>query len=278
LNAGLTCTAPNNGIDRKYELTNPFGGANYTTSATNLAITLGLVTNPDVSGNAGGFQIDTYMTQGGTDYLVDTATYSSVTITAGSLTSPLATSNSTEAYNSNVLFTFSFTTQHAVSANGLIDITLPSTVVLFDSSAAIAGCTASLNGVALIGTVCTNPSSTTMRVTNLFPIAGTGNVVISFPGLRNPRNQGPSSSFTITTTDSSSNIIDTQNSGFIVTMSSVADLQNVAIQNTQTVKINGVFDPYQVFITAQTPTVDGDKVVIVFPTDMDFPTSSGSLS
>jgi hypothetical protein len=61
-------------------------------------------------------------------------------------------------------------------------------------------------------------------------------------------------------------------------MSSVSDLQDVSIENTDTDEINGAFDPYQVFVTAQTPPVDNDIVVLQFPTAVTFPTSSTSLS
>lgn len=278
LSASLTCTATNSGTDKEYVLTTPFGGNNYTTTTTNLQISLGLVTNPFVSGNPGSFVVSTYLTEGGVDYLVDTATYSSVTITSGTLTSTSVTANSTLAYNTGVKYSFSFTTQHTVLANGLVNIVFPSLITINDSSAAVSGCQSSLNGSGLTAAACTVISTTQLRVTNLFSVAGTGAVIIEFPGIRNPRSLGTSGSFTITTTDSSGNVIDTQSSGFTVTMLTVSDLQAVSIDNTATDEVNGAFNPYQVFITPLTPAIDNDKVVLQFPTAMTFPTSSSSLS
>lgn len=101
---------------------------------------------------------------------------------------------------------------------------------------------------------------------------------MKFPGVRNPRSLAPSSSFTVTTTDSSGVSIDSMSSGFTVTMTSVSELQGVTVQNTKTAKINGAFDPYKVIVTVQTPTASGDKVVLQFPTSMTFPALSSSLS
>ena len=182
------------------------------------------------------------------------------------------------AYDTGVTYTFTFTTQHTVIANGIIDIQFPSTVSITDSSAAVAGCQASLNSATTTAAACTYVSATQIKVTNLFTVAGTGVVRVKIPGIRNPRSMGTSSSFTISTTDSSGTLIDIASSGFTVTMTSVSNLQSATVQNTNSGKINGAFDPYQVFITPQTPTTDGDKVVLQFPTTMTFPTSSASLS
>ena len=134
----MTCTSRNSGIDKIYDLTNPFGGSDYVSNSTNLEITLGPVTNPDVSGNAGTFKISTYFVEGGTDYLVDQGEFSSVTITPGSLTSASATSNSTVAYDSDVIYTIQFDTSHSVTTNGYVDINLPPSISFNSSTPSLA--------------------------------------------------------------------------------------------------------------------------------------------
>lgn len=278
LSSSLTCTATNAGADRRYEITNPFGGSGYTSSGTNLEITVGLVTNPAVSGNPGTFTVSTYLTVSANDYLVDTGTFSTVSISPGTLTSPALSSSSTVAYASSSRYTVDFTTQHQVIVNGVVDVVFPSTIIISDSSAAVAGCRAALGTAALSAAACTFVSSTQIKFTNLFSTAFTGAVKLEIPGIRNPRSKGVSSSLTISTTNSAGTVIDTQNSGFTVNMLSVEELQAVSVQNTRTEKVNGVFDPYKVIVTAQTPTHNGDKVILQFPTSMTFPSSAGSLS
>jgi hypothetical protein len=278
LSSSLTCTATNSGADREYVLTTPFGGNNYATATANLQISLGLVTNPDVSGNPGSFTVATYLTEGGVDYLVDTATFSSITITTGTLLSTSVAASSTIAYDTAVSYSFSFTTQHRVTINGLINIVFPSTITITDSSAALSGCQTSLIGSGLADAACTVVSTTELQVTNLFPTAATGAIIIVVPGIRNQRFVGTSSSFAISTTDSLGNGIDSQSTGFTVTMLSAPDLQAVSIDNTDTIEINGAFSPYQIFITPQTPAVDTDMIVLQFPTATTFPTSVASLS
>ena len=102
-----------------------------------------------MSGNAGTFKIETFQTDSVSDYLVDTATISPVTMTSGVLTNPSVTTNSSLAYDNNVLYTLSFTSINKVVANGIVDITIPSEVVLTDSASAISGCRGSVNGTPL---------------------------------------------------------------------------------------------------------------------------------
>ena len=279
LSSSLTCTATNSGADSKYEITNPFGGSNYATSATALSLTLGLVKNPNIVGSAGTFTLATFITVAATDYAVDTGTLSPITITAGSLISPSVTPSSTVAYATGVTYSIGFTTQHAVVTNGIIDVIFPSGIIISDTSAATAGCKAGLGGAATTSTSCTVVSSTQIKFTALFSSASfSGAIVLEIPGIRNPRSLSASSSFSVTTTDNSANVIDTLSAGFTVSMASVLDLQDVSIENTATDEINGAFDSYQVFVTAQTPTANGDRVVLRFPTSMSFPTSSASLT
>lgn len=278
LSSSLTCTAANSGADGRYELTNPFGGSDYATTGTNLEIQVGTVTNPDVSGSPGTFTVSTYLIENSIDYLVDTGTYSSVSITTGTLTSPSVTSTSTLAYDTGVNYTFTFTTQHTVVTNGVIDIVFPSSIIINDSSAASSDCQAALNGAALSSATCVVVSTGELKVTSLFTTAATGTVTVVIPGIRNPRSLGTSESFTVTTTDSSGTAIDSLSTGFTVTMLSVSELQAVSIENTETDEINGEYDPYQVIVTAQTPTANGDKVILKFPTSMSFPASSSNLS
>lgn len=116
-------------------------------------------------------------------------------------------------------------------------------------------------------------------MTNLYnAAASSSSVSILIPGIRNARSQAPSSSFSVATTDNSGTGIDNLSSGFTITMTSVLDLQGLVIQNTNSDKVNGVFDPYKVIVTAQTPTANGDKVVLQFPTSMTFPSLSSSLT
>lgn len=243
---------------------------------------MGTVTNPDISGSPGTFTISTYMTESSVDYLVDTGTYTSLSITTGTLTSPSVTSDSYLAYNTGVSYTIGFTTQHRVVLNGIIVITFPSEIIISDSSAAVAGCQGAYGGATLAVTTCTVASSSQIKFTGLYSSSATttsaGSIVVKVPGIRNPRSLAPSTSLTVTTTDSAGVSIDSLSLGFSVTMTSVTSLQAVSIQNTNSVKINGAFDPYKVIVTVQTPTASGDKVVLQFPTSMTFPTLASSLS
>ena len=282
LSSSLTWSTPNSGADKKFELTNWFGTSSYTTSSTSLEIKVGTVTNPDISGNPGTFTISTYMTESSVDYLVDSGTFSTLSITTGTLTSPSTSADSLQAYKTGVTYTIGFTTQHRVVLNGIIVITFPSEIIISDSSVAVAGCQASYGGASLSAAAWTVVSSSQIKVTSLYTSSSTttsaGSVSIKVPGVRNSRSLAPSSSFTVTTTDSSGVSIDSLSSGFTITMTSVTELQGVSIQNTNTIKVNGAFDPYKIIVTVQTPTTAGDKVILQFPTSMTFPTLSTSLS
>ena len=245
-----------------------------------MQISLGTSTNPDVSGNSGTFTVATFLSDDGTTYYpVDSSTYSSILITTGTLTSPTVSSNSTVAYDSNVQYNISFTTQHSVVRNGYVTIDFPSTVTIEDTSAAEAGCQAGINtGGTTTSAMCTVTSSRVV-VTDLFTsAAAAGNIIVLIPGIRNPRSVSTSSSFTVTTSDNSGNNIDSLSSGFTIAMTSASNLQFVAVSNTNSTALNGFFDRYQVIVTVQTPTVNGDMLVVQFPTAFTFPTSSSSLS
>ena len=246
-----------------------------------MQISLGTSTNPDISGSPGSFTVATFLTDdGGTNYYaVDTSTYSSVSITTGTLTSPAVSANSTIAYDSSVQYNISFTTQHNVVQNGYVTIDFPSTITIEDTSAAVAGCQAGINtGGTTTAAACTVTSSQVV-VTDLFTSgAATGSIIVLVPGVRNARSLSTSSSFTVTTSDSSGNNIDTLSSGFTIAMTSVSDLQVVTVTNTNSTALNGFFDIYQVVVTAQTPTVNGDVLLVQFPTAFTFPTLSSSLS
>ena len=222
------------------------------------------------------------MTQSSADYLVDTATFSTLTITTGTLTSPTTTADSYLAYKTGVSYTIGFTTQHRVVLNGIVVVTFPSEIIISDSSTAVAGCRAAYGGASLAATTCTVVSSSQIKFTGIYSSSSTttsaGSVVLKIPGVRNQRSLAPSSSFTITTTDSSGVSIDSLALGFTITMTSVSELQAVSVQNTNTNKINGAYDPYKVIVTVQTPTASGDKIVLQFPTSMTFPTLASSLT
>jgi hypothetical protein len=179
------CAAPNSGGDSKYELSDPFTAGSYTSSATNLVLNIGRVTNPTVSGNPGSFTVQTYITEGTTDYLVDTGSYSSVTINAGSLLSPSASSNSTEAYATDALYTVSFTAQHAVPTNGYIIVNLPSGIQITDSGTAVSQCQTSIDGGAFAAASWTVASTTQIKFSGFTPaIAATNTVSVRIGGIR----------------------------------------------------------------------------------------------
>ncbi|CAI2372672.1 unnamed protein product [Moneuplotes crassus] len=275
LSSALTCSV-NSGAN-SLEINNPFGGSNYISSSTNLEITLRNLTNPDISGDAGTFTIETYITDGIDNYLVDTGTFSGVTITSGSLTSPSLTSNSTVAYDNTAVYTITFTSPHTIRANGIIDIIIPSEITL-NSTTAISGCQGSINGAAFSSVTCQSPATNRIRVTTLFTSDVTGELSVRFPGLRNPRVTGTTSSLSVTISDSSGNLINSLSTGFTLTIDSVENFQNFNIQSTETNRINGAFNAYIVRITAQTPSIDGDKVILVFPESITFPASNSDLS
>jgi hypothetical protein len=81
----------------------------------------------------------------------------------------------------------------------------------------------------------------------------------------------------VQTTDNSETLIDSQNNGFTVTMTTVSDLTSLTVQNTNDPKINGATDPYEVIVTTKTPAINGDKIELQFPTEITFPLTSSTL-
>ena len=56
-------------------------------------------------------------------------------------------------------------------------------------------------------------------------------------------------------------------------MNTYEQIKNANVFPNITQTINGVFNPYKVVLTAQTPIIDGDKILLQFPNEVGFPTS-----
>lgn len=124
-----------------------------------------------------------------------------------------------------------------------------------------------------------NTSTNTITINNGFRLSSTPAVGTKFsfeiPGIRNPISLKTTTSFNITTADSSGDIIDEVSSGITVTMNQSAYMESVII--TLGSYVNANTTSYEFQITPTVPVTSDDYVVIQFPPEIVIPTSLYNL-
>lgn len=143
-----------------------------------------------------------------------------------------------QSAGSATTMTFTFRITNPIPQNGKIQITWPSEIQFKESSAI------GLVSIVVYGTVNTdftttvNQASRQFTFDSMFSLSGlavdTLDIVIAIQKLNNPESQVTSSSFTITTLDSSGNAIDQTNSGLTISSTSpgVITLQSITPSST----------------------------------------------
>ena len=270
LDAGATCASDN--VAKTMTISSPFGSSGFAGGSA-LQLAVDGASNPVSVLTVGGFSVATYNIIDGSPYMIDMGTggASDYTATQGSIVAPKsATPASAEASKTPVVYTIAFTTSNNIPLGGKVKISFPSGIVISDTSSA--SCTGT-KGFQTVGLTC-NPTSSSLEITNGFSADFTaGELELTVAGVSNPRSTLATGSFSVTTTDSSDNVIDATTTGMTVTMSSVPDLGSVSVAGTD--KTNGASTDYTFDIVPGPTLVDGDYLTIAFPTETTLP---GSLS
>ena len=167
-----------------------------------VSLTLATVQNPVVSGSTGTYTVTTQDSSGAS---IDTATPAANTITTGALTRASLSLSTTAPSQDDAAATFSFTTANPLPADGKIVLVFPSGFSL----SAISGQTATgLSGVD--GTLTASVSGSTLTLTRSGGTQLAAGTALSFvlSSLQNPTTSGTTSTFSVTTENSSSTEID----------------------------------------------------------------------
>ena len=93
-------------------------------------------------------------------------------------------------------------------------------------------------------------------------------IVVTLDSLTNPRSTAQTSSFTIETSDEEGNTIEYINSGVTIIMTHLNELIGFRCEPID--GTNGATTQYLVTITANSPYVDGDRVIFTFPPEITF--------
>lgn len=96
-------------------------------------------------------------------------------------------------------------------------------------------------------------------------------LTVTLSGLRNPRTTAPSSTFTVSTKDSSGYAIASQTTGITVTMTTIPNLNSFAA--VQADGTNGVSNVYTFTVNSPIPHYSTDKILFTFPTEITGPSS-----
>lgn len=165
--------------------------------------TIGGVINPQVSGSTGVYGIETFLNDGTTSVDVDAAVAAD-TITAAALTSTNVAPGTTTVGTTNTA-TVSFTTVNPIPADGKVKVTFGAGFVLTGVTSAGMTCS-TLTG----GSTVTSVSTQTVILTRTGgDIEAAGAQTCTIALVRNPVTAGTTGTYTISTTNTSDAVIDT---------------------------------------------------------------------
>ena len=219
----------------------------------------------------------------GTWYDIDMSTQSALlTSTVGTLTSVTASPTSLVAY-STTSYTFTIIPARDIPSGGKLLITLPSEISIPNPTFAanswaarrnLREKTRSLASVGLDSSFFWSCTSSTIQINEGFStssFSAGGTIQFDISGVRNPVSLQQSSSFSAITQTSGSYAIDQLTTGITVTMTSTSELQLVSLSSTSL--INGASNNLSFNISSPSDLVDGDKVRVIFPSQVTLPTT-----
>lgn len=174
------------------------------------------------------------------------------------------------------IYTFTIVTTTVISVNGFLTIAFPTGVSISSTSTAQSTCTR-LTGFNTNNFGCTCTSSS-ITVSNGFQ-SGTfnpGTLSFSIGSIINPPSTKRYQSFTVSTFDSSGNMIDTATSGVFVQVTTANTLAAASISLSNFV--NGALSTYTISLTITNTHDSGSKVIVTPPTGVTFSTTSSTCA
>ena len=189
------------------------------------------------------------------------------------------TPNSTLAYDSDTIYTFSFVPSHDIPIGGKLKVVLPDDMSIPSPSITSNSCQVD-DGIE--PTFSCEATSNSITITDGFldDEYSSGNVITFRASiLLNPISLEESGSFTITTYTADDYFIDEISEGATVTMTETPLIASISVipDSLQ----NGASSIYTVAFVPGSPLVNGDIIVLEFPTDVkvsDTPTCQGDTS
>ena len=252
-------------------LINPFTSAYAPSSSQVLGFKISGFTMPPSTKTTGAVVITTKVSIDSALYSVDTVSNAGLFVaTVGTITSASVVPTSFVAYTTTT-YTFTFVAQHAILQNGYFIISIPSQITIPSTSSASSSWT-SKSG--FLSSITWSVSSSTITVSSGFStgnVAGGTSISFSIAGILNPVSTATTSSFSITTYDSTGNQIDTKTSGITVVMTSVNQFTSVGL--TLGSYVNGATNTYTFTFVASSPISDGNYILITVPSSVTPPTS-----
>ncbi|CDW73754.1 UNKNOWN [Stylonychia lemnae] len=236
-------------------------------SSQNVEFKISYIKLPPTTGVTGSYTFQVYTQNLGIYYLVDQQTSSNLyKATNGVLLSGSVSTLS--LFSAEVTsYTLSFRVKNAIIKGGYVVITLPSQLTIPNPSTS--ACSNFVNFEATATCIIT---SNTVRVNDGFKNANFElftDLKVTISGLKNPRSLQTTGSFTVQTYSSLGDLIDIKTDQMTVTM------KDTNVLTTQTVQSNtlvvGSVNYYTFTIASPTPLVNGDKVLIQFPTQLNQP-------
>lgn len=215
--------------------------------------TIGGVINPQVSGSTGVYGIETFLNDGTTSVDVDAAVAAD-TITAAALTSTNVAPGTTTVGTTNTA-TVSFTTVNPIPADGKVKVT-------FGAGFVVSGANNFTCSTLTGGSVATTISTQTVILTRTGgDIEAAGAQTCTIAGIINPVTAGSTGTYTISTTNTSDAVIDTDAAVTADTMFASSSSSNSEAASTPL-----TYDIVLSAPAASTAYAAGDAVTIAWST------------